>query len=269
MKLTIGIATCGRPNILRRCLRSIRAHTHIDYEIIVLDNAKAFTDDPDAVPNISSKYKYIEVADNKVGCCESNNILQDNCTTEYFMHLDDDVYINTDGFIDELFDTYLKLEGKYDNLGVVGASWYDTFYEDYRQASMKYVFGYNNSGKKIIKKIPINYKFVKGFGFKLVRTDECLHTMIINLEKFKKLNIRWDNKFKWKGDRLDYFMQIQKKNLVNYQLLDPVAIHDPKPFKYGSLSYEDFGGKEAKEYFYRKWGYYPLTGWDRYQVKPR
>ena len=98
MKLTIGIATCGRPNILRRCLRSIRVHTHIDYEIIVLDNAKAFTDDPDAIPNISSKYKYIEVADNKIGCCESNNILQDNCATEYFMHLDDDVYINTDGF---------------------------------------------------------------------------------------------------------------------------------------------------------------------------
>ena len=268
-KLTIGIATCGRPRILKRCIRSIEKFTNINYEIIILDNVKAFTNDEEAIPRLSSKYRYIEIADRKIGCCESNNILQNNCDTQFFMHIDDDVYIDSKGFIDKLFETYLQLEEKISNLAVVSASWYDTFYRNFRHGSMYYLFGIDRANRKTVKKIPIDYTFLKKLNIQSTQTDESLHTMILDLNRFKKLGIKWDNHFKWKGDRLDYFMQIKKKNLVNYQLLDLVAIHDPKPFKYGSLSYENFGGKEAIEYFRRKWNIQPIVGWDKPQIKPR
>ena len=94
--LTIGIATCGRPKVLTRCLRSLNKNAGIDYKLKILDNTSAFTDDPKAFFDWKKLPKYSEVIhwDKKIGCCESNNILADACETEYFMHMDDDVTVS-------------------------------------------------------------------------------------------------------------------------------------------------------------------------------
>ncbi len=262
-ELTIGIATCGRPKILRRCIRSINAFTDIPYNLIILDNSKAFTDNKDAyINNVPSNAKLIEIEDKKIGCCESNNIIADNCDTQYLMHMDDDVYLKEKGIIESMLDKCKKEEDPY----IIGGTWFDTFYNSHRHQSMIYLLA-RAENKKYIKKLPVPYQFTNQFNLECINTDECLHSMIMDKNKVYS-KVRWDDKFKWKGDRLDFFLQCNKQNIKLETYCKQQFIHDPKPFKYGSLSYEDFNGKEAKDYFYKKWNIYPLVNWDKKQIKP-
>jgi len=263
-ELTIGIGTNGRVRLLRRCINSIRKYTKIPIKIIVVDNTKAFSDKYTApkIPNV----KYIEIRDKKIGCTETNNIILDNCDTKYLMYMDDDVYIREEGTVEALFKILKEREREYPRVAV-GGSWYDTYYRGFRHGTMKYLFGCGNR-RDYVKKYPINYKFIKSLGIELIETDELLHSFIINKETLAEDNIRWDDNFKWKGDRLDFFMQLRQKNWKCLQYLDKYLIHDPQPLKYGSLSYE-FDGHEAIMYFINKWNMSPLVGWDKYQDKPR
>lgn len=255
MSLTIGIATCGRPRILRRCIDSINRFTKTPVEFIVVDNTGAFTDDPKAKASIKG-VNIIDVSDKKIGCCESNNIIADECKTKYLMHMDDDVYIpsNSDGVIDDMY----KLISIQDEPTIIGGCWYDTFYMDMRHAQLKLVKAGNT-----IRPNPLPYRKFTG----LTETDICLHSMIMDKDKVYS-RVRWDENFKWKGDREDFFLQCKQEGIKLYSYGDKDFIHDPHPFKYGSLSYEDYGGKEAIEYFERKWGLKPLVGWDTHQYKP-
>jgi len=263
-ELTIGIGTCGRTRLLRRCINSLRKYTHIPFKLIVVDNTKAFYSKyiPPRIPSC----EYIEIIDKKIGCTETNNIILDRCETDYLMHIDDDVYVRDDFTVDKLFMSLKKLEKEYDRVAV-GASWYDTYYKSFRHGSMKYIIGYNNE-KKYIKKVPIDFKFIQSLNLELVETDELLHSFIIRKDLLLSDNIKWDNNFKWKGDRLDFFLQLKNKRWKLYQRIPNPMIHDPQPLKYGSLSYE-FNGDEAIEYFYKKWNIHPIVGWNKFQDKPR
>jgi len=258
--LTIGIATCGRPRILNRCIRSIYKNTNMKFEIIVLDNAGAFTNNKYAKSRIngimSDRVKVIEIDDKKIGCCESNNIIADECKTKYLMHLDDDVYIPSESrnIIDEMYDLISKIKQP----SIIGGIWYDTFYKGMRPVPMVYKFENGKTWKE-----PQQYKPFSG----LIKTDECLHSMIFDKDEIYS-RVKWDEHFKWKGDRFDFFLQCKKQNIGLFAYGDMKFIHDPQPFKFGSLSYEDFGGKEAIEYFENKWNLKPIVGWDKKQIKP-
>ena len=52
--ISIGIVTNGRPQCIRRCIRSIQKYVKIPYKLIILDNTKAFTNKLD---NEIEKYK--------------------------------------------------------------------------------------------------------------------------------------------------------------------------------------------------------------------
>lgn len=265
MELSIGVSTCGRPRLLKRCLNSIRRYTKIPLKFIVVDNTKAFTDKYHP-PNLGRDVEYIEVEDRKIGCSETNNILFDACETEYLMYVDDDIYLQQNGLIDILLRNLKELE-KVDIKVAVGGSWYDTYYKSYRHCSMKYLFGYKD-GLKYVKKYPIPFQVAKQLNLDWIMTDELLHSMIINKTTFQRLGIKWDNNFEWKGDRLDYFLTLKTKFIECVQYTGECFIHDPQPFKYGSLSYE-FDGKKAIAYFKKKWNIIPLVGWDKFQDKPR
>jgi hypothetical protein len=131
---------------------------------------------------------------------------------------------------------------------------------------MKYIFGIVNDFPTV-KKYPIPYNFTKKFQYNLVNTDECLHSMIMRKNDVYDL-VRWDEHFKWKGDRLDFFLQCDDKDIALFTYCKQEFTHDPQPFHFGSLSYEDFGGEEAIEYFKEKWKIFPIVGWTNKQVKP-
>lgn len=265
--LTIGVSTCGRPRLLKRCLNSIKRFTSIPYKLIILDNVKAFTDRAPTL-TLPSNATLIEIKDKKIGCCESNNIIADACDTQYLMHIDDDVYLEDNSIIDNMLTKFKRLREYDSNIGVLGGSWYDTYYKGFRHCSMKYIFGESIDGIYFVKKLPIPFQFANKMGMDYIATDECLHSMILDIEHFRANDIRWDNNFKWKGDRLDYFMQLFGRWKC-LQYTKQHFIHDPQPFKYGSISYEDFNGKGAIKYFKDKWNLTPIVGWDKYQDKPK
>jgi len=262
-EISIGIATCGRPRTLNRCIRSLKKFVDIPYDLIILDNTKAFTEEEDALPSkIPSNAKYIEINDRKIGCCESNNIIADNCETQYIMHMDDDVYLTQSGIIKRMLDEVKAREDGY----IVGGTWFDTFYNNYRHQNMQYLFG-SIDNKTYVRKYPIPYEFTKQLNLDFILTHECLHSMIMDKELVYS-KVKWDNNFKWKGDRLDFFMQCHDKGIKLSTYCKQHFIHNPQPFKYGSLSYEDFDGANAIKYFEKKWNIYPIVGWDKRQIKP-
>jgi len=258
-ELTIGIATCGRPRVIRRCINSIKKYTKIPYKIIILDNTKAFTNKLDTSKIEKLADIYIDISDRKIGCSESNNIIAEYTDTEFLMHLDDDLYLRSD-IVTPLLDFIKAHENS-----IISAGWFDTFYNSFRHSTMKYIIGEKN-GEKMFAKVPILWEYGKNLDIDIIETDECLHSMLMRHDIYKK--IKWDNNFEWKGDREDFFLSAKRAGIKSYMYIKDYVIHDPKPFKYGSLSYE-FDGKKAKEYFYKKWNMIPLTGWDKYQVKPR
>ena len=235
--LTIGIATCGRPRVLRRCINSIKKHIQLPLKILIVDNVGAFTNKTEVKAKNFIKgdnIQIIEIDDRKIGCCESNNLVLENCDTQYLMYLDDDVYFHEPGTAEALLEMLRYLENIYERVGV-GAAWFDKFYNNFRHCAMKYIFGYIDK-KLYVKKLPIDYRFARQFGFEWTETDELLHTMIFNVNTLRKLDIKWDNNFQWKGDRLDFFLTLKQHNFALYQYNTKYVIHDPKPFKYGSLS---------------------------------
>jgi hypothetical protein len=259
-ELTLAIATCGRPKVLRRCITSIKKFVDFPNKIILLDNTKAFTDEINN--NWASKIsdKYIEVADRKIGCCESNQMMVDECDTDYIMHLDDDIYFDKSGIVTSMMEHLKKKKSD-----IVSCLWYDHYYKRFREAAVKHMIGYVN-GKKSFFKISIPPELCNGIGFNVVESDEALHSMIIPMNIYK--DIHWDIHYAWKGDREDFFLQVKDKGYKIQTMLNHFVHHDPQPFKYGSLSYE-YDGKPALEYFERKWGMKPLFGWDKFQDKPR
>jgi len=256
-ELSLGVASCGRPRILNRCIQSVLKNTEAPIEIIILDNVRAFTKNKYARVRPNYPCEVINVYEKKIGCCESNNILADACKTKYFMHMDDDLFIprSSFGIIDEMLD----LIKKQDKPTIIGGCWDDTYYGQMRQSKMLYK---EEDGK--IWKEPQPFEPFDG----LIKTDECLHAMIMDKEAIYS-QVRWDEHFKWKGDRFDFFLQCKEKDIDLYSYYgNKPFIHDPKPFRFGSISYEDFGGKEAMKYFEKKWGKKPLVWWDQKQTKP-
>jgi len=260
--LTLAIATCGRPKVLRRCLNSINTFVKYPHKIIILDNTKAFTDEVNNNWAKKKAYKFIEVTDKKIGCCESNQMMIDVCDTDYIMHLDDDVYFEKNGIVTKMME-YIKKHK--DSVSIVSCLWRDTFYKRLREANVKHVHGEAN-GQRAFWKISIQPEVYQNLGLTSVESDEALHSMIIDMSIYKKVS--WDKNYSWKGDREDFFLQCKEMGYKIHILIDTYVVHDPMPFKYGSLSYE-FDGKSAIEYFQKKWGEVPLFGWAGFQNKPR
>ena len=259
--LTISIATCGRPRVLRRCLRSIEKYVTYPHKINVLDNTEAFTHTLRREASNTKKKvdKYIEVTDRKIGCCESNQILADACDTKYIMHLDDDIYFDGQGVVTQLMD---NLKNK--DYDIVSCLWKDMYINSFREASTKHITGYSK-GVKCFWKVSLPIQMSSKVGLELVDSDEALHSMVMDMDVYKKVS--WDKAYAWKGDREDFFMQCKKAGLRIGIDCTKYVVHDPKPFQYGSISYEYDGGI-AKQHFLKKWGLLPLFPWDQWQDKP-
>jgi len=247
--LTLAIATCGRPFAVRRLLKSIEKYVTTPHKTILLDNT--YYHDMSWNPNYGSNIdKNIEVNDRLIGCCESNNLLAENCETRYIMHLDDDVHLQSD----IITPMYEKIKNS--NYSIIGTRWKDDGYGGFRPPIKKYLMGYDYDGNRILYKLTLN----DNAHFEWVESDESLHTMIVDKDVYKK--VKWDNSYIWKGDRLDFFYNCKKHNIKTLIYLSDFVNHSPVPFKYKSVK-EEQDSFDAVEYFTKKWGVTPLVGWNK------
>lgn len=250
--LTLAIATSSRPSAVRRLLRSIKKYTSVPHKIILLDNTYYY--DKDWNPRYGMSIdKTIKINDRLIGCCESNNILAENCDTKYIMHLDDDVYFKSD-IITPLYDKI-----KDSNYDIVSTRWYDTDYGNYRPPIKKYSIFEDIEGKKI-SKVLINDGQVTLVEPDLVwmESDEALHSMIIDMNVYNK--VKWDNNYVWKGDRMDFFLNCKEHGFKTAIYLADHVIHSPVKFIHKSIK-NDQDKFDAKQYFKDKWNMEPQVGW--------
>ena len=91
-KITIGIPTYQRPNLLLRALNSLENHEKFGINIVVsvdgIDNK--YNDDKEIEKNFLLKNVKFHYHKKNIGSLKNFLFLRDNCTTEYFMWLADD-----------------------------------------------------------------------------------------------------------------------------------------------------------------------------------
>ena len=261
--LSIAIVTCGRPNLVRRCIRSIKANTKTLYKIVLLDVSKSFTDKPvmESLSKSKSIDKYIEY-DKPLGIGAGYQMIAEACDTKYIFHIDDDIFLDKFPVIDEEYK-YIK---EHPDVGVVSCCWWDVLYNAHREAAMMWITG-ESEGKQSFKKMQVPLSFAKEYNFKVIDSDEALHSMIVNKEMVYDKGIHWDRELGSKGDRESFFLQVRQNNIPIKVLVDQIVVHDPKTYNYGSLTLS-YDKKNVKEDFYKKYGYWPKTNWDKPQFRP-
>ena len=91
-KITVGIPTYQRPNLLLRALNSLENHEKFGINIVVsvdgIDNK--YNEYKNIEKNFSSKNVKFHYHKKNIGSLKNFLFLRDNCTTEYFMWLADD-----------------------------------------------------------------------------------------------------------------------------------------------------------------------------------
>ena len=91
-KITVGIPTYQRPNLLLRALNSLKNHEKYGINIVVsvdgIDNK--YNDYKNIEKNFLSKNVKFHYHKKNIGSLKNFLFLRDNCTTEYFMWLADD-----------------------------------------------------------------------------------------------------------------------------------------------------------------------------------
>lgn len=255
--VSIAIVTNGRPQSLKRCIRSINRFGSVPHKIVVLDLTKAYTDKP--IMDWASDSKLIDIyeeCDEKLGISAGYQRVADMCDTNYIFHIDDDIYFDKDDALKAEYDFMLE----HPDTGIVSCCWYDTLYKCEREAAMKWVTG-QSDGKKSFKKMQVSTQFCKQFNLDVIYGDELLHTMLVNKELVYDNGISWDVDIPAKGDREAFFLRCREKGIKLASLCNIKVIHDPKPYQYGSMTYNP--DKDSMKYFYEKYGYWPIANLDK------
>ncbi|WP_336245840.1 glycosyltransferase family 2 protein [Paenibacillus apiarius] len=87
--VSLLIRTCGRPNILREALISVRNQTYNNIEVIIVEDGPNISEEMLKVEFNDLNYKYCSTNE-KVGRCIAGNIAMEMAKGEYFNFLDDD-----------------------------------------------------------------------------------------------------------------------------------------------------------------------------------
>ena len=195
-ELTIGIYTCAREETVSKCINSILKNVSIPFNLIVVDNTKAFYQPKINLSEIFDIYKYIEI-EKPIGPSASRKIIAENTSTEFLLYLDDDNFVRKNTV--ERMMQHLKNNP---NVSIVSGAWY---------VKREYKFGQNfnfgtKNGKKIVFKIFANYNEIKENGISSVRFDGAFGPLLCRTKIFKK--VMWDERYPWYLDLFDFFMQL-------------------------------------------------------------
>lgn len=112
MKTSIILLTYNQIDYTKKCIESIRSHTHLDYEIIVVDNGSK-----DETLAYLSEQEDITVIENKenAGFAKGNNQGVEKATGETILFLNNDTVV-TPGWLDSLLNTLYSSE----KIGIAG-----------------------------------------------------------------------------------------------------------------------------------------------------
>ncbi|MHA0856175.1 glycosyltransferase family 2 protein [Paenibacillus sp. CMAA1364] len=104
--VSILIRTCGRPNVLREALISVRNQTYKNIEVVVVEDGPAISEGliTREFSDLNIVYK---ASEDKVGRCVVGNIALETASGQYFNFLDDDDLLYAD-HIEVLVDQLLK-----------------------------------------------------------------------------------------------------------------------------------------------------------------
>ena len=263
--LSVAIVTNGREKSLRRCIKSIDRMTKTPYELVLLDVSKAFTNDVKIPKWLIDKAKTYVDYDKKIGIGAGYQMVADLCDTNYIFHIDDDIYLKDHAVVDAEYK-YIKDNPDTD---IISCCWYDMMYKGMREVSMKWLEGWSD-GRLSFKKQLVPYELAGkgawGEAMQVVKSDECLHSMIVNKETVYDKGIKWDPNLPSKGDREAFFYKCKQADIDIRVLVDQIVIHDPEFYEHGSETYVT-KGKESKDYFYKTYGYWPIMYWDKPQLR--
>jgi hypothetical protein len=265
--LSVAIVSCGRDDTLRKCIRSIKSKTKTPYKLVILDVAKIFNKNHE--PNAWIKKqadKYVEY-DKPLGIGAGYQMVADLCDTKYIFHIDDDLYLSKDSVIDNEYK-YIK---EHPEVGIVSCCWFDKLYNGYRECAMFWLEGWSSKNQRLsFKKLVVPFQLASdqawGEAMNVVKSDEALHSMIVNKELVYNKGIKWDSDLPSKGDREAFFYHCKKEGVDIRVLTDNIVIHEPTYYEHGSSTYTTKGA-DSKEYFYKKYGYWPITFWDQPQLR--
>lgn len=129
--VSIIVRTCGRPDVLRETLISLRNQTYDNLEIVVVEDGK-----PTAKEMISSEFSDMNIlyhaTVNNVGRSKAGNLAMEMAHGQYLNFLDDDDLFYAD-HVEVLVNTILK-----SGLKAAYATGYETPIEIYSKAPYKY-----------------------------------------------------------------------------------------------------------------------------------
>ncbi len=238
-ELTIGIPTCAREESILLCINSVLKNVSIPFDLIVVDNTKAYYQPKINLSEIFDIYKYVEI-EKPIGPSASRKIIAENTSTEFLLYLDDDNLVRKN-----TVETMMQHLKNNPNVSIVSGAWYE---------KRNYKFGTKN-GKNIVFKTFVSYDKVKKMGLSSVRFDSVFASMLCRTNIFKK--VMFDEHYRWFYELFDFFLQCYHENIIIESLTDVVIDH--RPYKYsGKTMKHDKRRMEGKEIFIKKWGITPI-----------
>lgn len=251
--VTICITHYMRPNLLYRCVETIKKHTKIPYCVFITNQGwinnitKKYLDSLDILPNFKIFYNK-----NNVGHPKSKHDMFLKANTKYIVSLDDDIVVSN-GWLKSLVNTM-------DEDKLIGAASSILLDSNKRY----YQFG----GGRIIKSINNKYQFQAYLEKDLLKATNkicdyitsgcCIYRQeaIIN-------GVNWDPKYFVGAADLDLSMQLKRDKWKMVICTNSTVLHLPekinKNFRTNYYA-SRFNQKEltrSKNIFFHKWGFYP------------
>ncbi|OAB37730.1 hypothetical protein PMSD_09245 [Paenibacillus macquariensis subsp. defensor] len=93
--VSILIRTCGRPNVLREALISVRNQTYKNIEVVVVEDGPAISESL-ILEEFSDLNVIYKASEDKVGRCVAGNMALETASGQYFNFLDDDDLLYAD-----------------------------------------------------------------------------------------------------------------------------------------------------------------------------
>jgi len=225
--LTFAVTCFGRPERLRRCLESIRAH-HPDAYIVVADNSVTPLNKAEA--GLCDAVKYVRVE--KVGNLPAaRNAALREVKTPWFVLIEDDMQLTSSKATSVLY-RQCQLQradivgGRVTKPGDVKWDWAGTFKREY-------------DGLRILPALP-----EKG-----MQPVDLLPNFFVGRTSFFR-RLPWDEQFPIAGEHLDYFLNAKLANAKILWHPGVEVLHD----RGGDAEYQKFRQRRFYNELLNKWG---------------
>jgi len=211
MRISVLIVTRDRPQVLRRCLKSIFDQTYSDKEVCVFDDGSTYGNVEEMLAeNFGSQTINYQYVDKSAGATRGRNRLAENAQGDILCFLDDDAYFKNDDALEHVVSGFKR----HDKMGVAAFK-----IIDYRKKDPRLLLPFSRFTlwmKPELKKRPNKVSYYLGCGF------------AVEKEVFKKAG--GFTSFLYYGeDELDFSYRVLEENGEIRYLPDVLVDHVPGP----------------------------------------